>query len=130
MIEFTFLYRIDFRLRVILTRFDYSFDQINILLCNNLTQLFFVNDVTLYLKVLRFSSMIKLTNNAMYFWFIEIIVFTQIIRQKKSLIICQFRETFFQFKNNFISQTNWNFLLKQIKNNLLFATVKSFKKVL
>ena len=83
MIEFNFLYRIGFCLRVILTRFDYSFDHINILLRNNFAQLFSVDDVALYLKVLRFSSIIKLTNNAIYFDFIEIIVFTQIVRQQE-----------------------------------------------
>ena len=131
MIEFNFLYRIDFRLRVILTRSDRSFDHMNILLCDDFAQLSFVDDVALYSKILRFSSVIKLTDNAMYFHFIEIIVLTQIMRQQKeSLMIRQFRETFFQLRNDFISQDNWKFLLKRIKNNLSSATMKSFEKTL
>ena len=131
MIEFNFLYRIDLRLRVILTRSDRSFDHMNILLCDDFAQLSFVDDVALYSKILRFSSVIKLTDNAMYFHFIEIIVLTQIMRQQKeSLMIRQFRETFFQLRNDFISQDNWKFLLKRIKNNLSSATMKSFEKTL
>ena len=131
MIKLNFLYRINFCLRIILTRFDRSFDHINILLCNDFAQLSFVDDVALYSKILRFSSVIKLTDNAMYFYFIEIIVLTQIMRQqKKSLMICQFRETLSQFRNDFISQNNWKFLLKRIKINLLSATMKSFEKTL
>ena len=107
MIKFNFLYRIDLRLRVILTRSDRSFDHMNILLCDDFAQLSFVDDVALYSKILRFSFVIKLTDNAMYFHFIEIIVLTQIMRQQKeSLIIRQFRETFSQLRNDFISQNN------------------------
>ena len=131
MIEFNFLYRIDFRLRVILTRFNRSFDHMNILLCDDFAQLSFVDDVALYSKILRFSFVIKLTDNAMYFHFIEIIVFTQIMRQQKeSLMIRQFRETLSQLRNDFISQDNWKFLLKRVKNNLSSATMKSFEKTL
>ena len=131
MIKFNFLYRIDLRLRVILTRSDRSFDHMNILLCDDFAQLSFVDDVALYSKILRFSSVIKLTDNAMYLHFIEIIVLTQIMRQQKeSLMIRQFRETFFQLRNDFISQDNWKFLLKRIKNNLSSATMKSFEKTL
>ena len=99
MIKFNFLYRIDFRLRVIMTRFNCSFNHMDVSLCDDFAQLFFVDDFTLYSKIFKFSFVIKLTDNAMYFHFIEIIVFTQIMRQQEnSLIISQFREHFFSSK--------------------------------
>lgn len=103
MIECNFFIYIDRRLRVILTRFNYLFENINFFSCNNFIQLFFIFNIALYFKFYFKINIEKFAIRKFYKIFDEIIMLKQIIsQQKNSKFVSQFCNTLFQLRNKHI----------------------------
>jgi hypothetical protein len=82
MIDLRFLYKLNCRLRAIYAKLDRFFDKMNIMLCDNFAQLFFVDDTSMYFHFRHFNSKLLITQT-IYRAFDQFVFFTKSMSRMK-----------------------------------------------
>jgi ATP-dependent DNA helicase PIF1 len=131
MIEQRFLYKIDQRLRVIFTRFDVFFEEMNVLFCDDFDQLFSVTNNVLYVNSKAKTSHEFCLNWNAYQAFAKIVVLTRFMRQQNEFLeTVQFRQILIELRKEFISKFNWEFLLTRTRERLEITKWRFFDEIL
>ncbi len=130
MIDLRFLYKLNCRLQEIYAKLDRIFDEINIMLCDDFIQLFFVNDISIYFHSRHFNSKLLIAQT-IYWVFDYFVLFSRLMKQNEdSNIVWKFRETLIEMRDELIFLINWQFFQTRSKERWNFQESVKFTHAL